>query len=215
MIHATSNVRAESASPWPILLATGVLVGTLDILFAIAFWAARGATPTGVLQAIAAGVLGAASYRHGLASALLGATLHYFIATCMVIAYYLVSRHWRVLTVYPIRFGMAYGVWLFVLMTYIMVPLSIAPPLSGEGPGWRWTFPTSSCTCCWSACRARSRRGQRWPTGNKRRAESPPAIPPNVLSHPSRTGTRNDHSFALKRACSRAGLRPARSLVGA
>lgn len=141
-MSATTEMTMQKPSPMRLLLRVGGLVATLDLIFVFVFWMARGATWTGILQSISAGVLGAAAYRGGIPSALMGACLHYFIAACMVVTYYLVSRHWRVLVEYPYRFGMLYGVWLYVCMTYIVVPLSAAPPLSGEGPGWRWVVPS-------------------------------------------------------------------------
>jgi hypothetical protein len=62
------------------ILAIGLFAGTLDIAEALIFNEWRGITPTRVLQYIASGVLGTASFRGGPASAGLGLALHYLIA---------------------------------------------------------------------------------------------------------------------------------------
>jgi hypothetical protein len=62
------------------VLAIGLFAGTLDIADALIFNVLRGITPIQVLQYIASGLIGTASFRGGLASAGLGLVLHYLIA---------------------------------------------------------------------------------------------------------------------------------------
>jgi hypothetical protein len=62
------------------ILAIGLFAGTLDIADALIFNVLRGITPIQVLQYIASGLIGTASFRGGLASAGLGLVLHYLIA---------------------------------------------------------------------------------------------------------------------------------------
>ena len=69
------------------MLLGGLCAGTLDILFATGFWALRGVAPQRILQSVAAGVLGKASFGGGAASAALGLGLHYLIAIAMASAY--------------------------------------------------------------------------------------------------------------------------------
>ena len=106
----------------------GLALGTLDLLFVFAFWGAlRGVPPERILQSIAAGVQGAAAFDGGLRSAALGALCHYFIAIMFVLAYTLVAGRVRVLIQYPVRYGLPYGLLLYGVMTYVVVPLSNAP----------------------------------------------------------------------------------------
>ena len=115
-------------SPWRPVLTGGLALGTDDILFAFTFWAVlRDVAPVRILQSIAAGVQGTAAFEGGASSALLGLFCHYFIATMMVLAYVIVSGHKRALLESPVRYGLLYGLLLYVLMTYVVVPLSNAP----------------------------------------------------------------------------------------
>jgi len=104
----------------------GLVVGTLDAVFATTFWGLRDVPAIRIFHSIAAGLLGKASFEGGIATAWLGAGLHYFIATMMVLAYYLVAKRYRVLSQWPIAYGLAYGLFLYVFMQYVVVPLSAA-----------------------------------------------------------------------------------------
>jgi len=113
--------------PAILVLAGGLVAGTLDIVYACAFWALkRGVPATRILQSVAAGLLGEASFRGGAGSAALGLVLHYFIAVSMSVAYYLVASRWPLLGRRPVPCGAAYGLFLYVVMNYVVVPLSAA-----------------------------------------------------------------------------------------
>ena len=115
-----------------LVLAGGLVAGTFDITYACTYWAIKiGAPPTRIFQSVARGLLGPASYRGGAATAALGLFLHYFIATTMSIFYYFVARKWAPLHKYPLRCGAVYGLCLYLVMTYVVVPLSAA---GGGGP---------------------------------------------------------------------------------
>jgi hypothetical protein len=105
-------------------------VGILDGLDAILFFGLRsGATPVRIFQSISAGVLGrAAAAQGGWRAALLGVMLHFFIAFAVVSTFYLVSRRARILTRRPILFGMLYGVAVYAIMNYAVIPLSAIGP---------------------------------------------------------------------------------------
>jgi uncharacterized membrane protein YagU involved in acid resistance len=123
-------------SPWPPVLAGGLLAGTLDIVYACVFWAAKAdVPPSRIFQSVAAGLLGAASFEGGTSTAALGLILHFFIACTMAVTYYLAARRWPVLARRPVGLGIAYGLLLYVVMNYIVVPLSAAGPGSRD-PTW-------------------------------------------------------------------------------
>jgi uncharacterized membrane protein YagU involved in acid resistance len=123
-------------SPWPPVLAGGLLAGALDITYACVFWAVKAdLPPTRIFQSVAAGLLGDASFEGGAATAALGLLLHFFIACTMALTYYLVSRRWPVLVRRPVLLGIAYGLLLYVIMNYIVVPLSAAGSGSHD-PTW-------------------------------------------------------------------------------
>ena len=84
---------------------------------------------------MAAGLLGEASFEGGAATAALGLFLHFFIACTMALTYYFVSRRWTVLVRRPVPLGIAYGLLLYVIMNFVVVPLSAANSGSRD-PTW-------------------------------------------------------------------------------
>src|SRR5882724_13661541 len=119
--------------PWSYVFLGGLVAGTFDITYACIFWfLKRGVAPTRVLQSVASGLLDGASFTGGARTALLGLALHYFIATSMAVTYYLVARRWSELWQRPWLYGPLYGVLLYGIMNYIVVPLSAANPGSRD-----------------------------------------------------------------------------------
>jgi uncharacterized membrane protein YagU involved in acid resistance len=105
----------------------GLTVGVLDILDAFIFFGVRnGAPPARILQSIASGLLGREAYRGGMATAVLGALLHFFIAFIVVLTYYFASRRVPALARRPWLYGPLYGLAVYVVMNYVVLPLSAA-----------------------------------------------------------------------------------------
>lgn len=118
------------------VLCGGFIAGVLDISYAAAFWRIKAnVPPTRILQSVAAGLLGRASFEGGAATAALGLTLHFFIAICMSFAYFLTAQQWHSLVRRPFVFGSAYGLALYAVMNFVVVPLSAAMPASKD-PVW-------------------------------------------------------------------------------
>jgi len=142
-IHATKEPsRTTTSGPWRWVLAGGIVAATLDLAYITsAFWFVRDVPGYRILQAIAGGLLGREAYQGGAATAWLGALLHYSIATAMVVAYYLVSRHWRVLVRKPLPYGIAYGVFLYYFMQWLVLPyLSAAYKPPSQPDPLLWTL---------------------------------------------------------------------------
>lgn len=125
-VHAASPPRAGKLSAVAWMSLGGLSIGTLDLLFAWSFWQSHGVAPSRILQSVAAGVLGEASFAGGITSATLGACLHYFIATMFVVVYRFAGRRHAGLRKHPVSCGLAYGVLLYVAMNFVVVPLSAA-----------------------------------------------------------------------------------------
>lgn len=126
----------RSRTTW-FVLAGGLVAGTFDITYACAFWAIKAGVPAQrVLQSVARGVLGAAAFQGGAPTAALGLLLHFCIATSMSVAYYLVAHRWVALREKPLGYGAIYGLLLYGIMTYIVVPLSRAR--GGRSAGALW-----------------------------------------------------------------------------
>jgi hypothetical protein len=134
MTTASLPVRRPHATA--VVLAGGAVAGTFDIIYACTFWALKRDVPVErILQSVAAGLLGKASFQGGVQTAALGLALHYFIATAMAFTYYLVAQRWSFLRERPVLAGAAYGVLLYGIMNYVVVPLSRAGP-SSRDPLW-------------------------------------------------------------------------------
>ena len=101
-------------------------VGVLDLLDALVFFGLRGVPPIRILQSIASGLLGAAAYRGGAATAALGTLLHFLIAFAIVAVYHLASRRWPFLARRPWLWGPLYGLAVYLVMNLAVVPLSAA-----------------------------------------------------------------------------------------
>lgn len=114
------------------LVSGALTVGTLDMLDAIVFSAFRGVAPLRVPQSIAVGLLGRAAFAGGAATALAGIAIHYFIASSVVATYFLASRRLPMLTRHPLLLGPVYGVVVWIVMNYVVIPLSAItmPPLT-------------------------------------------------------------------------------------
>ena len=110
-------------------LALGALVvGTLDILDAFLFWAVRGVRPDRVLQGIASGLLGRSSFAGGVPAAVLGLLLHFFIATAVVVVYFVAARRLPALHRAPLLWGPLYGIAVFLVMYLVVIPASAMTP---------------------------------------------------------------------------------------
>jgi hypothetical protein len=123
--------------PLRFVLAGGLVAGALDISYACLFWAIKAGVPAQrIFQSVAAGLLGKDSFAGGWPTAILGLALHFFIATTMSVTYFLVARRAPVLASRPVPFGAAYGLLLYVIMNYVVVPLSNAPHGGAKDPLW-------------------------------------------------------------------------------
>lgn len=106
------------------LLYGALTVGVLDILDAFIFYWLRDVSPVRILQAIASGLLGSASFQGGAATAALGLLLHFFIAGTIVAVYHLASRRLPQLAESPWIYGPLYGLAAYFVMNLIVLPLS-------------------------------------------------------------------------------------------
>lgn len=103
----------------------GAMAGVLDAIYASVLWGVvLGSNPAGVWQAVAAGLLGPAAFLGGNATVAFGLALHFFIAFCMALTYVLASRRLPVLVTRPLLMGVLYGVPLYLVMNFVVIPLS-------------------------------------------------------------------------------------------
>lgn len=108
-----------------ILLGT-LVVGSLDICEVILFYGFRDVGAIRILQSVARGWLGTKAFSGGIPAALLGLASHFFIAFGVVTVYYLASRRLELLRRWPVLMGAIYGLGVFIVMNYIVLPSSKA-----------------------------------------------------------------------------------------
>ncbi len=111
------------------LLIGWLVAGTLDITYACGFSYLRGGTsPTRVLQYVASGDLGPASFQGGTLTALAGLGFHYLNAFLFTLFFLLVAPRIPIGIERPVLVGAIYGVGVYLVMNYVVVPLSRIGP---------------------------------------------------------------------------------------
>lgn len=129
-------MRGLTSSAFRWAVAGGVLAGALDMLYATGFWALRDVPAQRIFQSVAAGLLGRAAFAGGATSAVLGLALHFLIAIAMALAYAWAAREMPALRRHPWRYGALYGLVLYVVMSFIVVPLSASPRGGSMPTSW-------------------------------------------------------------------------------
>lgn len=113
------------------ILLTGLLVGTLDIVTAFAdYFIATGKAPDGVLKFIASGVFGDEAFSGGTGIVLMGLLFHFIIAYSFTVLFFLIYPQIKFLQKNRIITGIVYGIFIWMIMNLIVVPLSNTPSLS-------------------------------------------------------------------------------------
>src|SRR5262249_15968424 len=88
----------------------------------------------------ASGLLGKAAYDGGAATALLGLAVHFLIAFAAATVFVLASERLPALRRAAVGWGLAFGVAVFALMSFLVLPLSTIraslPPRPPPFPGW-------------------------------------------------------------------------------
>jgi len=121
------------STPVAILL-SGLIAGTADIGAAALI---NGRSPLVILLFIASGLLGKASFQSGLPAVILGLVLQWLMSLIIAAVYVLASNRFAELKQFWLIGGLAYGVGVFVVMNYVIVPLSEIGRFPQFTP---WTF---------------------------------------------------------------------------
>ena len=91
--------------------------------------------PLTIGQAIASGLLGRAAFQGGAGTAVLGALAHTLILLAAAAVYVLATRRWGLLAHRALVMGPLYGIGVWMVMNWIVVPLSAAslrPPSAAD-----------------------------------------------------------------------------------
>jgi len=121
-----SDARSQGSSAIRAIWWGTLIAGALDITSAIVIWGFRGAPAERILQSVATGLLGRDSYSGGATTAFLGLLLHFLIMSVIVTIYVAASRRLTMLKEHPVLCGAAYGVAVYLFMSYVVLPLSAA-----------------------------------------------------------------------------------------
>lgn len=111
------------------ILVGGLVAGALDLTYAFIVYGPLSyhMSPVQVLQSVAAGWLGHdAASSGGAGAAALGFATHFMIAVAMAMVFVLSSQRLPALKVNAVTWGLIYGLGLYVVMNYVVVPLSAA-----------------------------------------------------------------------------------------
>ncbi|MDJ1479105.1 DUF1440 domain-containing protein [Cytophagaceae bacterium YF14B1] len=110
------------------ILKAGVVAGILDLTTAmIVNYLLAGTTPVRLLLFIASGIFGKEAFSGGIPMALLGLFLHFFIAMTFAFFYFLLYPRIQTLAKHKIVAGLLYGVFAWIVMNQIVLPLSNTP----------------------------------------------------------------------------------------
>jgi hypothetical protein len=109
------------------VLVGGAAVAILDGLAATIDFRIRGISFTRLWQGVASGALGAASFQRGNATVLLGLAFHILIATTAALVFNVAASYAPTLLTYYILSGVFYGLAVFAVMNFVVIPFSAMP----------------------------------------------------------------------------------------
>ena len=109
------------------VLLGGSIAGVLDMIFAISFAAYNGTNAVRLLQIVASGLLGAAAFNGGVPVAALGLLLHLVMSLLWAGVFLLTAKLVPAIMIRPVLCGAAFGVFVFLAMRLIVLPLSAFP----------------------------------------------------------------------------------------
>lgn len=123
--------RSSASKFWITVLKAGLLVGALDILSALLYYYIRTQkNPLNVFTFIASGVFGKKAFAAGSSMLIWGAVFHFIIALSFTLLFFLVYPVLIKFLKSKVLFGILYGVFIWVVMNLLVLPLTNAPALS-------------------------------------------------------------------------------------
>ena len=123
-----TRAAAGSLSVFRAIVYATLLAGALDATDGVVFFGLQGLNPIQVLQYIASGLLGAQSFRGGLATAGFGVLVHFSIALAVAAIYLLASRRIPALRTQWLMLSLLYGAAVWAVMNLAILPLSAVAP---------------------------------------------------------------------------------------
>jgi len=112
---------------WQPILWSGLIVGALDITYAIVSNGLRGVGWVRVLQSVGSGLLGRDAFAGGLPTAALGLACHFLNSFIIAAIFCAASRRLPWVAQRAALCGLLYGAVVYLVMSRVVVPLSAAP----------------------------------------------------------------------------------------
>ena len=107
------------------LLLGALTAGALDITYAVLFHYFRsGVPPIRIFQSVASGALGRAAFQGGIGTAALGLGFHFLNALIITAIFFAAAARLPLLTRGPVLWGVLYGIGVYAVMNYVVIPLS-------------------------------------------------------------------------------------------
>jgi len=112
---------------WPhTIVRGGLTVGVLDCIAEMTnAWMRSGVTPDRVWQYVASSVVGPESFNMGASTIALGLFFHFCVAFGVAIGFYVLARIFPAIISYPFIVGPIYGIAVYFIMSYGIVPLTL------------------------------------------------------------------------------------------
>lgn len=152
-----------------VALKAGLAAAVIEMIPVLLIQGMMGVSVTRVFQSISTGLLGRDAYSGGMATALLGVALHTFISIVAAAVFVAAVRMKPALLRRPVISGLLYGVVVYLVMTFIVVPLSAVAYAPNRNPVMMGmslvvhmlTFGLPIALVCW-----REFKAKRLPTGS-------------------------------------------------
>ncbi|CAN5279596.1 hypothetical protein BH11PSE2_BH11PSE2_13960 [soil metagenome] len=129
-------MAGKTLTPLRAILYGGIAAAALDILDPIIYYGLKGAAPVQILQSVASGLLGpTAAHAGGWGTGLLGLGLHTAIMLVIAAIFILAAHALPILKRLWFISGPLYGLGVYFVMNYLVVPMSAAhgkPPSKPE-----------------------------------------------------------------------------------
>ena len=130
MTHTVQPLPRFSTSPDTLraIAIGGAVVGVLDAVDGVAYFGlTAGNNPIEVLQYIASGALGASAFTGGLATAGLGALIHFALAYGFTAAFVFAWTRLAALRQHWVVSGLTWGAAVWAFMNLLVLPLTLVP----------------------------------------------------------------------------------------
>lgn len=128
MLQNFSSENPVRKSSVRVVLMLGLLVGTLDITGAIINYViATGKNPIAIFRYIASALFDTSM--PALFLAVMGLIMHYCIALGWTVLFFFIYPRLRFLRQSQVATGMLYGIFIWIMMTLVFLPLTRIPPL--------------------------------------------------------------------------------------